>query len=98
LKNVAGGPGAAAESVTNPFKALAAILFVQPERTGAVLAIYDVEGRHVRTLVDEVLSGGLNEATWDGNDANGNRVSSGVYLYRLTVGNQTITKKLTILK
>jgi len=86
------------QNVPNPFNPTTTISFVLPERTRAVLAIYDVEGRYVRTLVDEVLSGGLNEAVWDGRDARGNPVSSGVYLYRLHVGNQTATKKLTILR
>jgi hypothetical protein len=86
------------QNVPNPFNPTTSISFVLPERTRAVLAIYDVEGRHVRTVVDEVLNGGVNEATWDGRDAQGSRVSSGVYLYRLEVGKQTITKKLTILK
>jgi flagellar hook assembly protein FlgD len=84
--------------VPNPFNPTTTISFVLPERTRAVVAIYDVEGRCVRTLVDEVLGPGLNESAWDGRDARGRRVSSGVYLYRLTAGNRTITKKLTVLK
>jgi hypothetical protein len=86
------------QNVPNPFNPTTTISFVLPERARAVLAIYDVEGRCVRILVDEVLNGGLNEATWDGMDARGSRVSSGVYLYRLEVGDKTITKKLTMLK
>jgi hypothetical protein len=79
------------QNVPNPFNPTTTISFVLPERTRAILTIYDVEGRHVRTLVDEVLGGGPNETTWDGADAQGNRVSSGVYLYRLEAGNQAIT-------
>ena len=82
----------------NPFNPTTTISFVLPERARAKLAIYDVAGRHVRTLVDEVRAGGLNEARWDGRDATGNPVSSGVYLYRLVAGSQTLTKKMTLLK
>jgi len=86
------------QNVPNPFNPTTMIAFVLPERTRAMLAIYDIEGRHVRTLVDAILNGGRNETTWDGTDTEGDPVSSGVYLYRLEVGDQTITKKLTILK
>jgi hypothetical protein len=86
------------QNVPNPFNPTTTLSFVLPERGRAILAIYDIEGRHVRTLVDEVLDGGLNETTWDGRDAQGHRVSSGLYLYRLEVGSQRITRKMTILK
>jgi hypothetical protein len=86
------------QNVPNPFNPTTVISFMLPQRARAMLAIYDVEGRLVRTLVDEVLDGGTKETTWDATDAQGHPVSSGVYLYRLEVGNQTITKKLTILK
>ncbi|UCG51024.1 MAG: T9SS type A sorting domain-containing protein [Candidatus Latescibacterota bacterium] len=82
----------------NPFNPTTTISFVLPERKTATLVIYDVEGRHVKTLVDNVLDAGLKEVTWDGEDALGNQVSTGVYFYRLTAGNRTLTKKMVLLK
>jgi predicted outer membrane repeat protein len=82
----------------NPFNPTTTISFILPERTMATLAIYDVGGRLVRMLVDEARDNGLNQATWDGKDAHGNPVSSGVYFYRLTAGSQNLTRKMTLLK
>ena len=82
----------------NPFNPATTISFVLPERARVTLAIYDVEGRHVRTLVDQVLAAGKNEATWDGADDRGNRMSSGVYVYRLKTEKQSLTGKMVLLK
>jgi len=48
--------------------------------------------------VDESLDAGFKEITWHGRDARGNQVSTGVYFYRLTAGNRTLTKKMVLLK
>ena len=82
----------------NPFNPTTTISFVLPERTRVTLEIYDVEGRLVRRLVSGVGEPGLNEIVWDGKDAKGRRVSSGVYLYRLSAGDEVMTKKMTVLK
>jgi len=49
-------------------------------------------------LVDGTLDEGLREVTWDGKDASGSPVGSGVYFYRLTAGDKTLTKKMVFLK
>ena len=61
-----------------------------------VLRIFDVSGRLVRTLRDEELSPGSYSAVWTGTDEQGNRVSSGVYLLRLEVGQEVATKKVIL--
>ncbi len=82
----------------NPFNPTTTISFVLPEKTRVTLAIYDVQGRLVRTLVSETIGEGYQARVWDGRDANGNQVSSGVYFYRLTAGDKTPTKKMVLLK
>ena len=62
------------------------------------LAIYDANGRLVRTLVNEVEGYGAHEVTWDGRDDNGATVGSGVYFYRLQAGKLTESKKMVLLK
>jgi hypothetical protein len=57
------------------------------------LKVYDVMGREVQTLVNEKLNPGTYEASFDGSTLN-----SGVYFYKLSVGDYTETKRLTLLK
>ena len=82
----------------NPFNPSTTISFVMPVKTRAMLAVYDVAGRHVRTLVDDVRDAGPNRAGWDGRDARGNAVGSGVYLYRLTAEGRSLSRKMVLLK
>ena len=86
------------QNTPNPFNPSTTISFTLPERMRATLAIYDVEGRRVRTLVDETVGEGYQEYVWDGNDANGTLVSTGVYFYSLRSGTRTLTKKMLFLK
>lgn len=82
----------------NPFNPATTISFTLPEKARVTLAIYDVKGRLVRTLVDEMVGEGYQERAWDGEDASGTPVGSGVYFYRLTAGDKTLTKKMVLLK
>jgi flagellar hook assembly protein FlgD len=63
-----------------------------------VLRIHDARGRLVRTLVDEVLPAATHLRTWDGTDAAGRRVASGVYYCRLSGPGGAATRKLLLLK
>jgi hypothetical protein len=62
------------------------------------LTVYDVTGARVRTLVDEVAKPGLHSAFWDGRNANGEAVSSGVYFYRLATPARALTRKMVLIK
>jgi hypothetical protein len=86
------------QNVPNPFNPSTTISFTLPERARVTLAIYDVGGRLVRTLVDDMVAEGKQERVWDGKDASGSHVSSGVYFYSLTAGDKTLTKKMVLLK
>jgi len=86
------------QNVPNPFNPSTTISFTLPERARVTLSIYDVQGRLVRTLIDEVVGEGLEERSWDGKDASGNQVGSGVYFYRLTAGDKTLMKKMVMLR
>jgi M6 family metalloprotease-like protein len=67
-----------------------------PVRT--TLRIYNILGQEVRTLVDEVKEPGCHKATWDGKDAFGKTVASGIYLYKLTAGDFTAAKRMVLMK
>jgi hypothetical protein len=87
------------QNVPNPFNPSTMIRFDVPAGGGNVtLTIYDVNGRHVRTLVDTRHSAGQKSVTWNGDDATGRRVASGVYFYRLTAPGFAETRKLIVLK
>ncbi len=82
----------------NPFNPSTTITFTSPKAGWVTLNVYDASGKLIRTLVNEEMPTGSNDVAWNGTDNAGNRVSSGVYFYRLTAGKQTLTKKMVLLK
>lgn len=64
----------------------------------ARLAVFDVQGRLVRGLLDGETSAGERVMTWDGRDDGGSPVASGLYLVRLDVGGQVLTRSLKLVK
>jgi hypothetical protein len=85
----------------NPFNPTTRIEFSLPkEFAGGVvtLKVYDMLGREVRTLISEPMQSGVFQAEWNATDNAGVRVPSGVYIYRLTAGKYSATKKMTLLQ
>lgn len=82
----------------NPFNPSTTINFSLAASGTANLSIYSITGQKVRDLVNGPLSEGTHSAMWDGRDMNGKLVSSGVYLSRLTMENQTSTSKMLFAK
>jgi hypothetical protein len=83
----------------NPFNPMTAIKFglLNPERV--TLEVYDLAGRHLRTLIGgDRLDAGDHQAVWDGNDQAGKPASAGVYFYRLQAGSFLDTKRMLLLK
>lgn len=62
------------------------------------IAVYNILGQKVKTLVNEAKSPGSYQTTWDGTDQSGNKVSAGVHFYRLKAGDHAETKKMPLLK
>ncbi len=62
------------------------------------LAVYNILGQKVKTLVDAEKGAGTHALEWDGTDQSGQSVASGVYLYRLQAGQFSETKRLLYLK
>ena len=91
-------PFALRQNYPNPFNPKTTIAFSIPEQTRVNLSVYSVDGRLVATLVDTRLPEGFHEVTWDGRNARGTRVSSGVYLYRLTAEKKVLTRKFILLR
>ncbi len=82
------------QNFPNPFNPSTTINFAVPENSGQVkLAVYDILGRVVTTLVDEEMSSGNYNIKFDASD-----LPSGIYMYRLTAGSQTQTMKMILQK
>ncbi len=70
----------------NPFNPVTRIDFAVDQESPVYLAIYDVSGKLVRTLINRRMRSGSHEAEWDGRDNGGRAVASGIYFYRLMAG------------
>jgi hypothetical protein len=88
------------QNYPNPFNPETRIDFEIPKTGKVKLVIYNTLGKELKTLLDDELQAGKYSTTWNGKDDKNNRVSSGIYFYQLTFGDniQNITKKLIILK
>lgn len=83
----------------NPFNPQTVISLVLASAQEVTIEIYDVRGQKVKTLLKaNQLSAGQHNYTWHGDLENGRRAASGVYLYRVQVGDEAFTGKMALLK
>ncbi len=87
-----------AQNYPNPFNPATTIAFSIKQSENVELAIFDVRGRLIRTLVNESRQADNYRESWDGLDEAGTRVASGVYFYRLRAGSYVATKKMMLMK
>jgi hypothetical protein len=87
-----------AQNYPNPFNPSTNIAFSLNKAEQASLVIYDLLGRRIRTLHNGRLETGDYMITWDGKSDDGNDVPSGAYFYRLMAGDNTETKRMTLLR
>ncbi len=86
------------QNYPNPFNPETDIAFYLPRQANVTLAIYNMLGQHVTILASGQLAAGLHTVHWDGRDASGRLVSSGIYLYRLNSSEFTESRKMLLLK
>ena len=88
-------PGAYAlnQNYPNPFNPATDITFALPNSGMVRMAVYDLTGRLVETLVQEMLPAGWHRATFVARD-----LASGIYIYRLDAGSASFTRKMILLK
>ncbi len=89
---------ALASNHPNPFNPSTRIAFSLPTAGRVTLAVFDISGRKLATLVDEQLGAGGHEAIWLGRDEQGRPAASGVYLYRLQAGGESLCRKMLLVK
>ncbi|HMB89576.1 MAG TPA: FlgD immunoglobulin-like domain containing protein [Rhodothermales bacterium] len=83
------------ENYPNPFRERTTIAYEVHQAGPVTLAIYDLLGRTIATLVDARQPVGRHHVTWDGRNASGQPLAAGTYFYRLQVG-ETISSKQAI--
>ncbi len=82
----------------NPFNPQTTIAFNLPAAAPCRLGIFGLDGRRVRSLLDESREAGRHEVIWDGRDDAGSRVPSGLYVARLSFGGEVRLEKLALVK
>jgi hypothetical protein len=82
----------------NPFNPAATIAYNLPHAGRASLKVYDLRGRLVRVLLDDVRPAGPGQVVWDGRDGDGAAVASGIYFHELMAGGETRLGKMTLVK
>jgi hypothetical protein len=82
----------------NPFNPQTEISFSLPSRRDVNLAIYDIRGRKINTLVDSSLSEGSHTVIWDGRNSQNQGQASGVYFCKLEAGAIQLTGRLMLIK
>lgn len=82
----------------NPFNPSTTISLNIIEEDNYTLKIYNSKGQLVKTLIDSYLNKGVKNVSWNGIDSKNEKVSSGIYLYKLENGKMSILKKMLLLK
>ena len=82
----------------NPFNSVTTIRYRIEESGRMRLEVFDVQGQKVKTLADGYAGPGAYQVEWDGMDASGKSVATGVYLVRLQKGGASLVHKMLLLK
>ena len=91
------------QNYPNPFNPNTRIEFSLPMESNVKLVIYNILGQEIIRLADNQMSAGNHSISWNANDEGGNKLTSGIYLYKLTAsginGNEfQDTKKMILLR
>ena len=89
---------ALSQNYPNPFNPETTIRFDLPRSEEINLAVYNLTGQKVVTLVHGLREAGTYTLRWDGRNDEGRELGSGVYLYRLTAGDRAATRKVLLLR
>ncbi len=86
------------QNYPNPFNPSTTIRFALPEASEVSLRIYNLQGQLVREVVNSRYETGRHSIVWDGKDARGLLVATGVYVYRLKAGEFVAKRKLVLME
>lgn len=86
------------QNYPNPFNPTTTINYRVPQTEHVILTVFNLKGEEIKTLVDRTVAPGNYAVQWDGTDKANQRVTSGIYLYVLRVGNQQLAKRMLLVK
>lgn len=86
------------QNYPNPFNPETQIRYTVGAAGPVELAVFDLQGRLVKTLIDQELPVGSHSVRWDGTDTSGAKVASGRYIYRLKAGDEIKSKMMIMVK
>ncbi len=86
------------QNFPNPFNPRTTIRFALPSAGRTRVAIFDVAGHHVKTLVDEELPAQTHQVVWTGEDNHGRGVAAGIYFYMVTNGSNRSVGRMALVK
>ncbi|MCC6963083.1 MAG: T9SS type A sorting domain-containing protein, partial [candidate division Zixibacteria bacterium] len=86
------------QNYPNPFNPETVIEFALPTAADMTISVYNAAGQKVATVLNGMLPAGRHQVRWNAEDSGGNRVSSGVYFYKLETSGFTATKKMLLVK
>jgi len=86
------------QNYPNPFNPLTTISYSLPEATEVRLTVFNILGQQVIVLVDGFQEAGQYDVSWNSTNSDGQRVASGIYIYRIKTADLTDVKKMVLLK
>jgi len=86
------------QNYPNPFNPSTAIAYELPVRSQVDIVVFNILGQRVRSLVSETKPAGSHTIYWDGADDDGHEQPSGVYFYRVRLGEHSVSRKMVLLK
>ena len=86
------------QNFPNPFNPTTTLRYDIPENAMINITIYDMLGRHIKTLMDQTQDAGYKSVIWNATNDYGKPVSAGIYLYQIQAGEYISTKKMVLLK
>jgi flagellar hook assembly protein FlgD len=81
----------------NPFRLKTSVHFTLAEQGPVNLSVYDASGRLIAHLADGPFEAGAHSVSWEGRDAKGNPVATGIYFYRMTAPGYSQTRKMVMI-
>ena len=86
------------QNYPNPFNPATNISYLISEQSNIKITIYNSSGQKIKTLVNGIKSAGDHSIVWNGRNKSGNTVSNGIYIYKMSAENFSVSKKLIFMK